>query len=109
MILPQIWLRKTSPQVIFANSNLPDNRYRIFKTEEEILNLADDETNVFKRNMLDRYLDRPNTSFKNGKFSMIDSICYAEFLKNYTVDKKPNENDENEEHEVADCEYFQCF
>ena len=96
VILPQIWLRKTSPQVIFANSNLPDDRYRIFKTEEEILNMADDETNVFKRNMLDRYIDRPNSSFKNGKFAIIDSICYAEFLRNYTLDKKPNENDEND-------------
>ena len=57
--LPQIWLRKTSPQVVFANSNLPEKRYRVFKNEEEILEMDDDETNIFKRNMLDRYLDRP--------------------------------------------------
>ena len=59
--------------------------------------MDDDETNIFKRNMLDRYLDRPNTFFKNGKFAIIDSLCYADFLRNYTLDsKKSNENDQND-------------
>ena len=28
IVLPEIWLRKTTPGVTFANSNLPENRYR---------------------------------------------------------------------------------
>ena len=49
IILPEIWLRKTSPGVIFANSNLPENRYRVCKSQEEILTMDDDDTNVFKK------------------------------------------------------------
>ena len=35
IVLPEIWLRKTSPTVTFANSNLPENRYRVCKTEKK--------------------------------------------------------------------------
>ena len=30
-ILPELWLRKIFPKVIFLNSNMPEKRYRIFK------------------------------------------------------------------------------
>ena len=33
-VMPELWLRKTFPRVIFANSNFPENRFRICKTEE---------------------------------------------------------------------------
>ena len=81
--MPEIWLRKSSHQVIFANSNLPENRYHICKTEEK-----DDDTNVFIRHMLDWYMNRPNTTFKNGNFAALDTLCYAEFLCYYTLDTK---------------------
>ena len=87
-VMPELWLRKTCPGVIFANSNLPENRYRIFRSEEEINELPEDSQDIFKRNMIDRYIDRPTTSFKNGKYEIIDKLCYAEFFANYYV--KPN-------------------
>ena len=71
-IMPELWLRKTSPRVMFANSNLPENRYKLFRTQEEINELPEDSTDIFKRNMLDRYIDRPNSTFKGGKYSVID-------------------------------------
>ena len=83
IVMPEIWLRKTSPAVMFANSNLPDKRYRICRSEEEIVNMPSDSTDIFKKNMLDRYMDRPNRTFKNGKYRMLDAICFAEFLPNY--------------------------
>ena len=45
--------------------------------------------------MLDRCIDRPNSSFKNGKYSMLNNRCYAEFLAYYYLDisKKDEEND----------------
>ena len=69
IVMPEIWLRKTLPTVIFANSNLLDKRYRICRMEEEILKLPPESTDLFKRNMLDRYMDRPNLNFKNGRYS----------------------------------------
>ena len=33
--------------------------------------------------MIDRYIDRPNLSFVDGKYSILASFCFAEFLKYY--------------------------
>ena len=96
IVLPDIWLRKTMPGVTFANSNLPENRYRIFKSVEELSNMDENETNVFKKNMLDRYMDRPNRTFKNGRYAVLDSFCYAQFLANYCLDSKKKPEDEND-------------
>ena len=34
-----------------------------------------DSCDVFKRNMIDRYIDRPNTAFLGGKYKMLDTFC----------------------------------
>ena len=86
--MPELWLRKTFPKVSFANSNLPENRYRMCKSKEEIDELPEDSQDVFKRNMIDRYIDRPNLTFKNGKYSIMDGLCFAEFLSLYYVAPK---------------------
>ena len=96
IVLPEIWLRKTSPAVIFANSNLPEKRYRVCRTQEEVLNMPEDSTNIFKRNMLDRYIDRPNSTYAKGKYAVVDNICYAEFLSNYLIDTKANSDQIND-------------
>ena len=82
-ILAGQWLRKTFPGVIFANSNVPEKRYRICRDEKDISELPEDSTDIFKRNMIDRYIDRPNLSFGDGKYSIVDSFCFAEFLRYY--------------------------
>ena len=38
-ILPGQWLRKTFPGVIFANSNVPQNHFRVCFKEDEIFQL----------------------------------------------------------------------
>ena len=35
-VMPELWLRMCLQAVIFSNSNLPENRYRICLSEEEI-------------------------------------------------------------------------
>ena len=47
-IMPELWLIKSYPRVIFANSNLPGNRFRICLSEEEINELPDERTDIFK-------------------------------------------------------------
>ena len=65
-ILAGQWLRKTFPGVIFANSNLPEKRYRICRDEKDISELPEDSKDIFKRNMIDRYIDRPYATFSSG-------------------------------------------
>ena len=100
-LMPELWLRKTFPKVIFANSNLPEKRFRICKTEEELSELPHDCIYIFKNNMLDRYIDRPNTSFKNGKYRILDNICYVEFLAYYYLDIKSNKDEVNDNQPIV--------
>ena len=98
-VMPELWLRKTYPAVTFANSNFPEKRFRICKSEKEFLELSEDSTDVFKRNNLDRYIDRPNETFKKGKYKILNTMCYAEFLSYYVLDVNPQytENDSQPE------------
>ena len=44
--------------------------------------------------MIDRYIGRPNLYFGDGKFSILDSFCFAEFLRCYhSLHFKSTEND----------------
>ena len=93
-VLPGQWLRKTFPGVIFANSNIPEKRFRVCLNEEEISELPENSQAIFRRNMLDRYKDHPNSSFANGKSAIIDSMCCAEFFRYYYLMQiMTNEND----------------
>ena len=66
LVMPELWLRRVFPRLIFLNSNLPEKRYKIFKKKGDIKVLPDDSTDLFQRNIFDRYLDCPNEIFKNG-------------------------------------------
>ena len=86
--MPELWLRKKSPKVIFLNSNLPEKRYRGFRDKESFDELPEDSRDIFQRNMLDRYIDRPDHSFQGGKFAYMDLLCFAEFLSSCYVQSK---------------------
>ena len=85
-IMPEIWLRKIFPGVVCANINLLEKHMKNILSEKEIAELPDDKTDHYKRNMTDRYTDRPS-------FEIIDNLCYAEFLKLYQLVPKAEEND----------------
>ena len=65
------------PGVIFANSSIPEKRYRICREEKDISQLPEDSRDIFKKNVIDRYIGRPNLSFCGGKYSVLDSFCFA--------------------------------
>ena len=88
-LMPELWLRKTFPLVTFANTNLPEKRFKMCKSARELEELPDDSIEVFKKNNLDRYMERPNVTFKKGKYALLDGFCYAEFLSNYDLETKP--------------------
>ena len=69
IILPEIWLRKTLPVVIFAKSNLPEKRYEISLNEYKIFNMVQDSTDVLRKNMFNCYLNRPDLKFNQGSIN----------------------------------------
>ena len=79
--LPELWLRKTCPTVVFANSNLPEKRYRIFRSEAEILSMSANIKDLFKRNMLDRYIDRSDKIFRQGKYNYLMKCVMRNFFQ----------------------------
>ena len=85
LLMPESWLRKSFPGVVFANSNLPENRYRICHSKKEIDELPEDNCVVFKLNKIDRYIDRPNAFFLGGKYKMLETFCYSNFLAHYYI------------------------
>ena len=91
--LLELWLGKVFPGAIFANTNIPENCSKILHSQQEISELTDESEDIFKKNMLDRYIKRPDEKFQNGKFATLNSLCYAEFLRYYYVSTISNEND----------------
>ena len=61
------WLRKTFPLVIFANSNIPEKRFRMLLSQDEISDLPEDSKNLFQWNMVDRYIDQVDMTSFGGK------------------------------------------
>ena len=79
-ILEGQWLGKTFPGLIFANSNVPENRFRICLNQDEMSELPAYSKNIFKQNMVDVYVDRLNKVAFGGKYSVLESMSFSEFL-----------------------------
>ena len=75
-IMPGLWLRKIFPGVIYANSNLLEKRMKMILSEKEIPKLFDDSTDLYKRNLINRYINRTG-------LEIIENLCFVEFLKRY--------------------------
>ena len=88
-IFPGQWLRQTIPGVIFANSNIPEKRFRLCLAEHEILELPEDSKKIFRRNMVDWYIDWPNLTSSSCKFAVLDASCFAEFSQYYHLPSNP--------------------
>eukprot|EP00111_Clytia_hemisphaerica_P007573 TCONS_00022006-protein len=63
--MPELWLRNVFPGATFANTNVPEKRFRMCLSENEISELPEDSTSIFKKDMLDRYCDRPTNNYAN--------------------------------------------
>ena len=78
---------------MYANTNISEKRSRVLRFQKEIGDLPDDSNDIFKRNMLDRYVDSLDESFCNGRCGVLNKFCYAEFFRFYYIVPSANEND----------------
>ena len=80
--MPELWLRKIFPKTVFLNTNLPEKRVRVTKTPNELNELDDDSTDIYKSNIIERYSLRPNSIPAFGK------LYLAQFAASYHKDYK---------------------
>ena len=90
--LPELWLPKLFPGAIYPNTNIPEKRFRVLRSQKEIGDLPDDSNDILKRNILDRYVDRVDESFCNVQYGVLNKFCYAEYLRFYHIVPSANEN-----------------
>ena len=65
-VLPELHLRKIFSGVCFTNSNILEESIKILNSETELNMLPGYSTDVFKRNSVDCYINRPNKFFLVG-------------------------------------------
>ena len=46
--MPELWLRKIFPKTVFVSTDLPGKRVCVAKTQEELDELDDESTDIFK-------------------------------------------------------------
>ena len=79
--------------VVYANTNIPEKRCKILRFQQEISELTDESEHIRKKNMLDRCMRRPDEKFQNGELALVNSLCYAEFVRYNYVSTISNKND----------------
>ena len=80
--MPELWLRKIFPKTVFVSTDLPDKRIRVAKNQQELDELEDDSTDIFKSNITERYSIRPSY------IQSVNNMCLAEFTAYYYKDYK---------------------
>ena len=75
--MPELWLRKIFPGTVFVSTDLPEKRVRVTKSKQELDDLDDDSTDIFKSNIIECYSIRPDS------ISVLDKLCPAEFSAYY--------------------------
>ena len=45
-VMPEIWLRKIFPGVLYVHSNIPEKRARMMLSKKEIFELPEDHTDI---------------------------------------------------------------
>lgn len=88
--MPELWLRKIFPGTVSVSTDLPEKRIHVTKSKQELDDLDDDSTDIFKSNIIERYSIRPDS------FSVVDKLCLAEFAAYYYKDYKKQSDETND-------------
>ena len=79
-ILLQLPMKKASRSVYFINTNLPEDRVFLVKSQTILDNMHDDDTNIAESSIINRYEKRP---------AALENVTLAEYVAWYT-EKKHN-------------------
>lgn len=78
--MPELCLRKIFPATVFISTDLAEKRLRVTKTKQELDELDDESTDLFKSNIIERYSMRPES------IPIVDHLCLAQFAACYYKD-----------------------
>ena len=92
--MPELWFRKIFPQVVYVNTDFPEKRIRVVKSQQELDEFEDDNTHIYKSNIIERYTMRPNT------IPTVDRLCLAEFTSYYYKEYKKDSTSNDAQPEV---------
>ena len=59
---------------------------------------------IFKRNIVDRYIDRPITTSFGDKFGILDTFCFSALSSYYYLSSKPKYKENDYQPEEPDDE-----
>ncbi len=76
-------LSVSSRSTVFINTNRPENRISMLKSDEILQKLEPDSNDVFVQGLIETYTNRPEE---------LKSICLADFASMYNVSKKQTNN-----------------
>ena len=86
-------LTRTLAEKGFPWFKIPENRFKVLRSQQKISELPDESEDIFKKNMPHRYMDRPDEKFQNRKLALMNFSYYSEFLRYHYVSTISNEND----------------
>ena len=89
-IMPVLCLKEVFPGLLYVNSNIPEKLVRMILSKKEIAELPEYSTDIYTRNMMNRYMIRPHDA-------LFEQLRYALFIRRYYLQTKPIENDSQHE------------
>ena len=78
--------------LLFLSTELPEERIYVTKSQQELEDLDDDSTDVFKSNIVEHYSIRPDS------IPSIDILCLAEFAAYYYKDYRKDSDETSDAH-----------
>ena len=89
-IMPVLCLKEVFPGLLYVNSNIPEKLVRMMLSKKEIAELPEYSTDIYTRNMMNRYMIWPHDA-------LFEQLRYALFIRRYYLQTKPIENDSQHE------------
>lgn len=77
----ELWLRKFSlQQLVFVSTDLADKQVQVAKKKQELDDLDDESTDIFKSNVIECYSIQP------ASVPDVDNLCLVQFAAYYFKD-----------------------
>ena len=70
-------VEKDFPATVFVSTDLPDKRLIVTNSQQDLEELDDESTDIFKSNIIERYTIRPLN------IPAVNDLCLAEFVAYY--------------------------